>query len=526
MKVQVNELIVENAILTELSSKTKLQAIDELLNVLISSGRLNSNKSEVLANLTERENIGTTGIGDRVAIPHACSSSMRQTVIAIGRSKEGIDFNSLDKKPVHLIFLLLGPINSTGLHLRILARISHLLKIDKFIDKLLAIDTKAGILEYIKKEESTMGEIEPPEGLPFVCVAGAGNGGLAMAAHLSLLGCKVNLFNRSPERLKAVKMNNGISVTGELNGFAKLNIITSDPQEALDKVDLIMIVVPATAHRTMANLLGPYLTDGQIVILNPGRTGGVLEFTEILRQISIKTYPFVAEAETLLYACRITNPAQVKIFAIKNSVPVATLPAYHIPDVLNVVRKVLPQFAPGDNVLKTSLSNIGSVFHPALTILNTAWIEERHGDFDYYHEGASPSVAKVLEAIDAERVAVADAIGIKVATAREWLYLAYGAAGNDLYSAMQANIGYSGVRAPNTIDHRYITEEVPTSLVPIASLGDQLGVPVPTIKAIIHLANILHKRDYWSIGRTTKNLGLAGLSVQQIRKLVEEGRIS
>ncbi len=524
--MQINELIIENAIITELSSKTKLQAIDELLSALVSSGRLNSNKNDILASLTDRENTGTTGIGSGVAIPHACSSAILQTMIAIGKSKEGIDFGSPDRKLVHLIFLLLGPVASAGLHLRILARISHLLNTVDFVDNLLSTDTKTGILEYIKKEESVMGEIEPPEGLPSVCVAGAGNGGLAMAAHLSLLGCKVNLFNRSPERLMAVKMNGGISVTGELNGFAKLNTITSDPQEAVDKMDLIMIVVPATAHRTMANLLGPYLADGQIVILNPGRTGGALEFSEVLRQIGIKAYPFIAEAETLLYACRITNPAQVKIFAIKNSVPVATLPAYHIPDVLNVVRKVLPQFAPGDNVLKTSLSNVGSVFHPALTILNTAWIEERHGDFDYYHEGASPSVARVLEAIDAERVAVADAIGIKVATAREWLYLAYGAAGNDLYSAMQANIGYSGVRAPNTIDHRYITEEVPTSLVPIASLGDQLGVPVPTIKAIIHLANILHKRDYWAIGRTSAHLGLAGLSVQQIRRLVEEGKIT
>jgi len=523
--MQLHELIIENAILMELNAQTKSEAITNLVEALDNSERL-VNKEEALSRLLTREATWTTGLGGGIAIPHACTSAVRQPMIAFGRSKEGIDFISIDRNPVNLVFLILGPKSSTELHLKILARIGHLLNTEGFIEGLLNAQSKVGIIEFLKEKENSLGEIELPEDLPSVCVAGAGNGGLAMASHLSLLGCRVNLFNRSPERLSAVKMNGGINVTGEINGFAKLNVITSDPREALEKVDLVMIVTPATAHRTLAHLLGPHLSDGQIVVLNPGRTGGALEFVDVLRKINIGTYPFIAEAETLLYACRITNPAQVRIFSIKNSVPLATIPAYHIPDVLPSIKKVLPQFAPGDNVLKTSLSNVGSVFHPALTILNTAWIEERHGDFEYYHEGASPSVAKILQAVDSERVAVAAALGIKVATAREWLYLAYGAAGDDLYSAMQANTGYSGIKAPNTLDHRYITEEIPTSLVPMASLGDQLGVPVPTIKAIIHLANILHRRDYWAEGRTVERLGLAGLSIQQIRRLVEEGKLT
>jgi len=519
------EIIVESAILMELSAGTKAKAIIELTEALQNSGRL-TKKEEALSSLIAREKRGTTGIGSGIAIPHACTQAVHQSMIAIGRSKSGIDFDAPDGRQVNLIFLLLGPTTATSLHLKILARFSRLLSVDGFTESLLSVESKADFLITFKDHEDILGEIEPSEDLPSVCVAGAGNGGLAMAAHLALLGCRVNLFNRSPERLSSIQTNRGINVTGELNGFAKLNLITTDPREALERVDMVMVAIPATGHRTMAHLLGPYLSDGQIVVLNPGRTGGALEFNEVLRQIGVNTYPFIAEAETLLYACRITNPGQVRIFSIKNSIPVATIPAYHIPDVLSSIRKILPQFVPGDNVLSTSLSNVGSVFHPALAILNTAWIEERHGDFDFYHEGASPSVAKVLEEVDAERVAVAAALGIKVATAREWLYLAYGAAGNNLYDAIQANTGYSGIRAPNTLEHRYITEEVPMSLVPIASLGDQLGVPVFTIKSIIHLANVLHGRDYWAEGRTMKHLGLEGLSVQKIRKLVEEGRLT
>ena len=197
--------------------------------------------------------------------------------------------------------------------------------------------------------------------------------------------------------------------------------------------------------------------------------------------------------------------------------PLSALPAYLTPDVLSVVVRVLPYFTAGDNVLRTSLDNVGSIFHPAITILNAAWIEERHGEFEYYHEGASPSVPRVLEAMDKERVAVAAALGVGSMSARDWLYIAYGAVGNNLHEAIQANPGYGGIRAPNRLEHRYITEDVPMSLVPIAALGDHLKVPVPTIKAIIHLASILHHRNYWLEGRTLDKLGLAGMTVQQIR---------
>ena len=231
----------------------------------------------------------------------------------------------------------------------------------------------------------------------------------------------------------------------------------------------------------------------------------------------------VAEAQSLIYACRDIHPGSVRILAVKNAVPVAALPAYLTPDVLAATNQCLPYFVAGDNVFKTSLDNIGSVFHPALTILNSAWIEERHGDFDYYLEGSSASVARVLEAVDAERVAVGAALGIGCHTAREWMYLAYGSTGKNLYEAIHANPGYIGIKAPNRLEHRYLTEDVPMSLVPIASLGEHLNVPVPTIKTLIHLASVLHQRDYWAEGRTIDKLGLAGMSVAQIRRLAVEG---
>jgi len=352
------------------------------------------------------------------------------------------------------------------------------------------------------------------------CVLGAGNGGMAMAAHLSIMGFKVNLYNRSPKRLKGVKWHGGIQLSGEISGFGKIEIATSDIDEAIGNTDILMVVLPATGHRFIAEQCAPYLKDGQIIILNPGRTGGALEFRKALIDCKTDKRIFLGETQTFIYASRSVSFASAHIFRIKNEVPLATLPAYWIPGVLSVIHEAFPQFAPGDNVLKTSLDNIGAVFHPALTVFNTSWIEKTKGNFDFYLDGLSRSLSLILEEIDRERISVASALGIKVNSAREWLYQVYNSHGNDLYEAIQRTFSYKGIKAPSQIDHRYIWEDVPYSLVPISSIGNMFGIKTPTIDAAIHLSNILLKKNFFKEGRTVEKFGIAGMSVKEIRQLV------
>jgi len=358
---------------------------------------------------------------------------------------------------------------------------------------------------------------------PVFAVLGAGHGGQALAGYLSLKGFTVYLFNRTSERILSIKLLGGIQVEGEVSGFAPIARVTTDIKEAISGACVLMVVTPATGHREIAERLSPYLEDGQIIVLNPGRTGGALEVRQVLRETSCKKEVIIAEAQTFLFASRICGPAQVHIFRIKNSIPVAAIPAHQTFEVTKALRNALPQFVPEDNVLRTSFNNIGAVFHPTITILNAARIESTHGEFNYYIDGVTPSVALILEEVDRERVQVAEALGIRAITAREWLYSAYDVHGRNLFEAIQNNTGYQGIRAPSTLFHRYITEDVPTSLVPIASFGKMLGVPTPTIDSIIHLACVLHGRDYWREGRTVEKLGLLGLSVQEIREMVLTG---
>lgn len=361
---------------------------------------------------------------------------------------------------------------------------------------------------------------------PKFTILGAGNGGKAMAAHLAQMGFETTLYNRTPEHIAAIKELGGLDLfiqeTGQKH-FSKLRCVTSNIQEALSKAEMIMVVVPSSAHADIAKACAPFLKDGQIIVLHPGRTCGAIEFAKVLCDENCEADVTIAEAETFIYASRSDGPAEARIFRIKDAVPLAALPATRTRLVLDFIHQAYPQYIDGVNVLQTGLNNMGAIFHPALTILNTGRIESTHGDYQFYIEGVTTSVARVLEALDRERVTVASSLGIRARTAMEWLKLSYDASGEDLNEAIHNQPGYYGIKAPPTLNHRYIFEDVPMSLVPIASLGQRYGVSVNAMDSIVRISSIIHKTDYWRRGRTIDKLGIDKLSVGELMAYVNEG---
>jgi opine dehydrogenase len=359
-------------------------------------------------------------------------------------------------------------------------------------------------------------------------VIGAGHGGKAMAAHLAILGADVALWNRTFDHISIIQKRGGIeleSPAGGPNGFGKIGLVTSEISEALAHAQVIMVVLPSSAHMDIAKAAAPHLKNGQIVILHPGRTLGAVEFAKTIRDQGCTADVTVAEAETFIYASRSDGPAQAHIFRIKEAVPLAALPSTRNELVLKAIQHAYPQFIDGVDVLHTSLNNMGAIFHPALTLLNAGWIEHTHGDYQFYIDGVTPSVARVLEVLDRERVTVASSVGIRARTATEWLKLAYDTSGENLHEAIQNQPGYYGIKAPTTLNHRYIFEDVPMSLVPIASLGMRYGVSVRGMESIIRLGSIIHRTDYWRRGRTVERLGLEQWSVSELTRFVQEGVI-
>jgi opine dehydrogenase len=357
-------------------------------------------------------------------------------------------------------------------------------------------------------------------------VIGAGHGGKAMAAHLALMGLQVTLYNRTFDHIAFLKARGGIeleSANDGPHGFAQLSLATSDLEEALRNAQIIMVVVPSSAHADVAKKMTPYLKDGQIIILHPGRTCGAIEFSKTIRDGGCTADLTIAEAETFIYASRSDGPAQAHIFRIKEAVPLAALPAIRTQLVLDAIRPAYPQFIDGGNVLNTGMNNMGAIFHPALTLLNAGRIESTNGDYQFYIDGVTPSVARVLEALDRERVTVASALDLHARTGLEWLQMAYDTTGQDLYETIHNQPGYNGIKAPSTLNNRYIFEDVPMSLVPIASLGERFGVSVRGMESIIRLACIIHRTDYKRRGRTVDKLGIANFTVSELTRYVNEG---
>ena len=224
-----------------------------------------------------------------------------------------------------------------------------------------------------------------------------------MAAHLSMLGHEVTLHTRNEVKAKVLRAIGGIRLVGRINGTGYVSRYTSDMAEAVTGAEIIMITTVANAHRDVALKMAPYLSDGQIVVLNPGRTGGASEFRRALDDCRFSRRIFLVEAQTLVYACRIIEDGLVNIVGVKENVLAAALPAADTDKALNRIREIFPCFHPAHNVLETSLENIGAVFHPSIILFNAAAIER--GEKFYFYRDITQGVVRFIERLDAERTA-------------------------------------------------------------------------------------------------------------------------
>lgn len=340
-----------------------------------------------------------------------------------------------------------------------------------------------------------------------IAVIGGGNGGQAMAGHLALTGHDVRLYLRNKELLATLRQLGTIELRGRINGSGKIGLFTDDLKEAVIGAEAVMIVTTATAHGDLAQQLAPILEDGQVVILNPGRTGGAMEFRYVLTENGCCAHPLLAEAQTLVYACRTIRPGVVDIIGVKDKVLLSALPAPDTEAVMRVIRRAYSCFIPVQNVLYTSLENIGAIFHPGIVIFNAAGIER--GKQFYFYRDMTPSIAEFIEAMDRERLTVGAAYGIKLISAKDWVSFAYGhVEGETLCERMKNNPAYHNILAPTRIDTRQIMEDIPTGILPLTEFGRIAGVEVPIMKSVLSICSILLRKDFRKTGRTLERMGL------------------
>lgn len=365
-----------------------------------------------------------------------------------------------------------------------------------------------------------------------VAVLGAGNGGLSSAADLALRGFDVRLYSRRPETLEAVAAAGGIELEGAAGeGFVPIPVITNDLAEAVTGADVVELVTPTTAIEYYGAALAPVLGDNQPVFLNPGHTGGGLYLAHELRRAGFEGEIKTCEVASLTYACRLQGPGRVKIFSVATDMPFAAFPGKNAAELLELVRTLYPGVVPAESVLETALHNLNAVEHPAQTILNAGWIEHTKGDYYFYREGTTPAVGRVIDAVDAERLELARAFGVKTKSFVQLFYeLGYtsesAAATGSSHAAMQESQPNWWIKGPTSLDHRYIHEDVGNGLVPWAALGDAAGVETPMMDNLIVLASLLNERDYSKVGLTLEKLGLEGVALETLPSFLYGGSAS
>lgn len=341
-----------------------------------------------------------------------------------------------------------------------------------------------------------------------VLIIGGGNGGLSFGVKLMENDIEVNLYDKFQDILEPIIHNNNeITLMKDTEQVTKrFHLVTTNLKEAIENVAFIFVITPAFAHQYIAKDIAKYVTDDQIVVLHPGRTGGALEVKHIFNQ-NHKHDVVVGEAETLLFACRKIDSTKIKIYGTKESVGISTLPSQAGPRVTKLLNQMLPHFHRCNSILETSISNIGSIFHPAPFLFNLSRIECEES-FKYYHEGITPKIARLLEELDKERIAIGKGYGITVRTAREWLNDNYRLKAATLYEAIQMNESYRSIDAPNEVHSRYVLEDVPMGLVPLSYLARKAKVETPLINFLIKVASTMFEENFYETGRTLTKMGL------------------
>jgi opine dehydrogenase len=321
--------------------------------------------------------------------------------------------------------------------------------------------------------------------------------------------------------LNALMSSGGIHlITNGVARFVQVSKVTADVSEAMIGADVIFISVPACGQTRFFQVMAPHLEGGQIVLLSPGYFGALV-LHEVLRNAGVHNVR-VVETEQSLYGGAKTDATTVNLSSIKKELYLGAIPSTRTLDLVDTLGELIEGLKPAPNVLWTSLNNINMVVHPAVTILNAGRYQQDGANFLFYKEGVTIPVAAVLEQIDLERIAVGNSLQLRLFTTAEWIRKYYDVSGDSLFELIRSCVAYQSVKAPNSFEHRFMTEDIPYGLMPLASLGRSLGVPTPHISAVIAIANTI-SRKVKPAPRTLTEMGLSKFDAENIIARVTNG---
>lgn len=357
-----------------------------------------------------------------------------------------------------------------------------------------------------------------------VTVLGGGNTAFAVAANLTLRGAQVTLYElpELEESLSPVLNSSIINLVGVAErGQARIKRVTTDIEVALAASELVLLIVPAYGHKRFAEVCAPYLRPEHTVVLMPG-TLGSLEWARILREANANDVT-LAEVDTAPYVCRRTSPDTATIWGVVTGLGLGVMPASQTQAVRELIEPLFPGVNTYHDVMACGLSSINPVVHPAGVLMNAGRVEYSRGDFYFYEEGVSPSVARVIMEIDRERREIGRALGYELTPANEAFHRAGFGPRGDLWGAINGSRMLTQLKAPGTLDSRWLTEDIPYGLAAWSLVGAQYGVDTPVMRGVIDIGSIVMGNDGWTVGRGVEDLGIAGMAREALAEYLRTG---
>lgn len=342
-----------------------------------------------------------------------------------------------------------------------------------------------------------------------ISILGAGNGGTAVAAELSLRGHEVTLIKTS-NAMHDSNFNYLLKHGGVVNLIengktttAGIKRVTRDLSH-LGESEIIIVYIQTNYHEDLIKRIKPYLRDGQILLINPGylSTAYVLKHCSDIDLI-------ICEAQSSFLDCRISKPGTIRIGFRNVRNPLGIYPVGQMEEGREKLEQIGFPFAYLPSVIEAALHNPNLIVHTVGAIMSIPRIEKTKGNYCMYHEVFTPSVWRILEALDHEKMDVMEKLGCDRVPYAE--ACKYRNTLDDTRDAKEVFFWYAAMptraKGPVVVDSRYISEDVPQGLVLLESLGLKFKVETPICTALINMASAALGRNLRKEGRTLEHLG-------------------
>ncbi len=355
-----------------------------------------------------------------------------------------------------------------------------------------------------------------------VGILGGGNTAFAVAAKLALEGHRVRLWEHPSQAtaisgIASIRQIRLTGVGGE--GSATLECVSTAVADVLDEATLLLAPVPSYAQAAFLDAISANLSPRHVLAFLPGNSG-TLAASHRFRGAGKIPAPLLIESDTAPYVCRKLGPDHVHVFGVVPAMGVGALPSSRSDEAVALLEPLFPGVVAYPHALAAALGAMNPIVHPPGVLMNAGRIEYSRGDFYFYEEGVTPGVVRVIEALDSERRTLGAALGLSLLPVADAFHSAGFGPKGDLWATINGSRMLTALRAPGSLQTRWLSEDIPFGLRTWVGIGEQLGVAMPVARALIELGNALMGSDAWSVGRGPAELGILGLDRSGIEGLL------